>query len=70
VQSGTAESWAHRVQNSAALKVKYPGVELFVVSQQDSWETSVTVQHLRDSVTKLRLSLCMPLRHMVGGVEV
>jgi len=67
VKSGAEESWAHRVQNSAALKVKYPGVELFVV--QDSRKTSVTVQHVWDSITKVRLSLCMPLRH-IGGVEV
>jgi len=64
VKSSKEESWAHCVQNSAALKVKYPGVELFVVSLQDSRETSVTVQHLLDSVTKVRLPPCMPLRHI------
>jgi len=53
VESSAAESGAHCVQNSAAVKVKYRGVEL-----QDGRQKSVTVQHLRDSVTRVRLSLC------------
>jgi hypothetical protein len=59
VKNSTEESRAHCVQNSAAVKVKYRGVEL-----QDSRETSVTVQRLGPSVTEVRLSLCVPLRRI------
>ena len=65
VKNSAAESRAHCVQNSAAVKVKYPA-RGGTAGQSGNIRYGPT---LRDSVTKVRLSLCMPLR-CIGGVVV